>query len=213
MFRRQIEETKKRTVVPLSDPASTGSPLAVKLIQLRRSFEGTSELCYLHAELIVRLRRGIDPSTNWERLQGIWETEPDFLCTNLNSRWLISALDTFADYGDPVMQARALIQVAFFNTLRIAQTERILLAEQPPSGNLPVQNEMHELWDGIETYNFRRGDVVWNMVARIRRALEPDPILSKIFETLLERALRRDTLIGRVARASEHPRREVIKPG
>jgi hypothetical protein len=204
---------KTRTVVPLSTGASlpANDPLCAKLDELHRAFEGASELCYFHAELIVRLRRGIDVAASWETFARMWDHERDFLCANLNSRWLISALDTFADHGDPTQQARALIQIAFFNSIRIAQTERVLVAGEDDSGSAVVagQSQMHELWDGIETYNFRRGDVVWNMLARIRRALDPDPILSKIFATLLQRALQHDTLIGRAARISEHPRREV----
>ena len=163
--------------------------------------------------MIVRIRRGIDVSTNWSTFSWLWEHEFAYLCETLNSRWLISALDTYADCGHSLQQARALIQIAFFNTLRLAETERALLSDNSVVQEVfaDVQKQkMRHLWDGISTYNLQRGDMVWNMLARIRRCLGPDPILSAIFETLLARALQHDTLISRTTRISDHSRKEAM---
>lgn len=206
---------KQRTVGPrgASERRENDDRLAAKLEELRRAFEGASELCYFHAELIVKIRRGVDASTNWTTFSSLWEQDSQYLCETLNSRWLISALDTYADHGQSLQQARALIQIAFFNSIRLAETERALFGD---SGRLEAfaklqQQGMYQLWDGVETYNLRRGDVVWNMFGRIRRCLAPDPVLSVIFETLLARALQHDTLISRINRISEHSRKEVIR--
>jgi hypothetical protein len=183
--------------------------LVTKFEELRKSFEGGTELCYFHAKLIVLLRRGIDVSANWTTFSSLWEEESEYLCRTLNSRWLISALDTYADYGNSLQQARALIQVAFFNVIRLAETERAVTGAHNLQ-NLAKRDglERGELWDGITIYNLRHGDMIWNMLERIRRTLALDPIFSAIFEALLEKALRHDTLIFRVNQLSEHSRKE-----
>ena len=212
-LQRRFEEMKRQTVGPCGAGKNRESDdrLAAKLEELRRSFEGASELCYFHAELIVRIRRGIDVSTNWSTFSSLWEHESEYLCGTLNSRWLISALDTYADHGSPLQQARALIQIAFFNAVRLAETERTLTGAPSSRKNLVDLDrlERFELWDGVSAYNMRCGDMVWNMLGRMRRSLAPDPILSAIFEALLASVLRHDTLIFRVAQISEHPRKEI----
>jgi hypothetical protein len=211
-LKRRFEEMKQQTVErhDANGRQENNPSLAVKLEELRQSFEGASELCYFHAELIVRLRRGIGVATSWATFSSLWEEEPKYLCETLNSRWLISALDTYADYGSSLQQAHALIQIAFFNVMRLAETERATSDEFLSFTELPEldRQKICELWDGVNRYNVRRGDMVWNMLARIRRALNSDPILLAIFETLLARALRDNTLISRVAQISENSRRE-----
>ena len=212
-LQRRLSEMKRQTVRGrVANETTDASDLTAKLEEVRRSFEGTSELCYFHAELIVRIRRGIDVSTNWLAFCLLWEQECDFLCKRLNSRWLISALDTYADCGQPLQRPRALISIALFNTIRLSETERALFSGEThkPQGAVNLyKQDMAQLWDGIETYNLRRGDMVWNMLRRIRRCLAPDPILKAIFETLLARALQSDTLITRINQVSEHSDKEL----
>lgn len=212
--RRHRFKVLKQSIVGPRDTAElrqVEDPFAAKLEELRRTFEGASELCFYHAEVIVSIRRGIDVPENWTTFSSLWEQESQYLCANLNSRWLVSALDTYADHGSHLRTARALIQIAFFNSVRLAETERALSDAAGGRAKLAEMDRIDrvELWDGVCAYNLRHGDMVWNMLARIRRCLAPDPVLSAIFETLLARALQHDTLISRVNQISEHARKEI----
>lgn len=173
--------------------------LSARLESLRTEFAGSTELCYLHAESIVRIRRGLKLANSLSRFCAMWRYERDHLASTLNSRWLISALDTFADHGTPVQKAVALMLSSFFNALRFAETERRYLDN---SGDLasvdPAQK--FELWDGIQSFNIRTGDTMVNMFDRMRQCVANDPALNVIFQELLKRTLDAENPLARISR-------------
>jgi hypothetical protein len=194
---------KGETVSPVSRSAQSDSDdrLSAKFHELRHSFQGSSELCYFHAELIVKIRRGIDVSSNWATFSTLWQCEGKYLCSKLNSRWLLSALDTFADHGTPLERPTALMIVTFFNAIRLAESERIGEVDIPIAGkDLPPARL--PLWDGIETYNFAKGDMLRNMIQRMRRVAAEQQSLSMIMETMFSRALTSNNVLSRSVRAN-----------
>lgn len=212
---KMFRELKHRIVPVTQNPGGRGRKryLGEHLRALKHEFSGKSELCYLHAELVVKIRRGIDQATTLERFFLLWEHENEHLTANLNSRWLISALDTFADYGSPVQRAVALMQVAFFNTIKLAETEHLVLGAPPAVDSLAglASTPPVPLWDGMESYNVVRGDMLRNMLERMQRATRADLILTRIFETLLERAKASNNLLSRMMRGNRFFNSELRK--
>src|SRR5262249_20881164 len=87
---------------------------------LRPDFAGLPVLCFAHMQLIVCLRRRLDVAENEPVFLRLWAEEHEFLTAHLNSRWLISACDTFVDYGSERQKAAAMSLVILVNTLRLA---------------------------------------------------------------------------------------------
>ena len=86
------------------------------LANLRYEFNGKSELEYYHAELNVFLRRRIDTKETFRKLSNLWVNESDFLIENLNTRWLISAADSFIDHDtNPLSRAYAFSAVCILH--------------------------------------------------------------------------------------------------
>jgi hypothetical protein len=202
-LRSQFAAMKDETVslASRSDRLDSDDPLAAKFQELHHSFEGSSELCYFHAKTIVQIRRGIWLKNNLDIFFSMWAEEPEHLCEKLNSRWLLSALDTYADHGTPIERPTALMIVTFFNAIRLAESERFGEADLPAAGKgLPQPRQ--PLWDGIETYNFEKGDMLRNMIERMRHVVAEQRSLSMIMETMFSRAMHSDNVLSRSVQAN-----------
>jgi hypothetical protein len=174
---------------------------------LRRDFGGEPLLCFAHAQLIVCIRRKLDLAENISAFLKLWATEPEFLTAHLNSRWLISACDTFADYGSDAQKAAAMILVVLVNAVKLAETERLSLRDTTSlpdkfnaiAGSHRAKTHI-ELWDGMTAYAPFSGDMPRNMLRRIATLTDKDAALAAIARTLIRHAVAADTLLGRLAR-------------
>ena len=204
----RFSDLKQQRVAASAVPRLRGrkKDLAEHLRALRPEFAGLPELCFLHAELTVKIRRGVEPAKSLETFFLLWRREARFLSRHLNSRWLISALDTFADYGDATQRPLALTQVAFFNVVKLAETEHLLLGSGPARDALKrvAHSDPMPLWDGMESYNVKKGDMLRNMLERMRREAASDPALAQILEALIERAEGGNTLLARMMVAGRY---------
>jgi hypothetical protein len=185
----------------------TSENLSEHFDHLQKDFVGLPLLCFAHAQLVVRIRRKLDLAETVPAFLKLWATESEFLTAHLNSRWLISACDTFADYGTDAQKAAAMILVVLINAVKLAETERLSLRD---AASLPEKfdaiTESHrakshiELWDGMTAYAPFSGDMPRNMLRRIALLTEKDAALAAIAKTLIRRAVAADTLLGRLAR-------------
>lgn len=193
---RQVVGPDYQAFPNLEDEGTLG-----KIASLRSEFEGRPGLGYIHACVIVFIRRGYKVDSHWTLFSDLWDAEHQALCRELSSRWLISALDTMVDMAPPDRAARAMAAVAMFNMMRFSESE-LRLRGAMPVGGLPGRatgsRKGQYLWDGIEVYDFTSGDAVHNMIARLRRLLEPDHVLAAIFEALLARAIEGESLLRRI---------------
>jgi hypothetical protein len=167
-----------------------------KLRRLRDEFVGRPLSHFMHAACIVHIRRAERLHASRALFLSMWAENGRFLSETLSSRWLISALDTFVDIGEPATAARSMAVVAMFNTLRFAESERYLTGAGIDVAELPVGQAF--LWDDVEVYRLQRGDALWNTLVRLRRTLAADPPLIDIFEALWRMALKGDTLFKRL---------------
>lgn len=150
---------------------------------------------------IIRLRRRIDPVASMARFRSLLDDGGNDLLRSFTTRWLVSVADTFADYGRGPERANAMIVVILANVTKLAETERRFLKD--PGIDHRRQEELATpgtpLWDGMDSYAIKQGDMPNNMWTRVRTVMADTPALSFIFETVLSRMLACDTLIGRLA--------------
>ncbi|QIT56866.1 hypothetical protein HC341_17675 [Aquisalimonas sp. 2447] len=204
------EHTRMRDEVVA--PASTEpqrarhKDLETHIDSLRPEFTGRSELALHHARLCVKARRGLDPVDTIDEFLHLWQAQSDHLVQALNSRWLLSAVDTFADYGTPQQRAIAGMLTAYFNALKMAETENATLHGIPGKdalANAP-EPDPEDFWDGIEGFRFHNGDMLRNLIERMDRIARDDVALHAIFRTLVERAYEYNSPLGRMMRANRH---------
>jgi len=174
---------------------------------LRRDFIGLPLLCYAHAQLIVCIRRKLDLPNHLPVFLRLWAMDHEFLAEQLNTRWLISACDTFADYGSDAQKAAAMLLVVLVNTVKLAETERLSFGDPTTSASkLDAVMECRrakthiELWDGVTAFAVFTGDMPRNMLRRLATITDRDPALATIARTLIRRAVAADTVLGRLAR-------------
>src|SRR5690606_22221600 len=105
-------EKMKITIVPGEQPAlprPRARDLASHMATLRKEFVTKPELLFYHAALICLMRREVDTAQAFACFEAIWSSEAEFLLRELDSRWLISACDTYADHAhNPTVRAVAM---------------------------------------------------------------------------------------------------------
>lgn len=161
---------------------------------LRKEFSGESELVYTHARIIVLIRREFEEKKHFELFEQLWSEEKDFLLNNLNTRWLISAADTFSDYSkDQTVQALSMACVCLLNTVKIQETERYIThadtCEDDPERIEQLQQERVPLFDGTSAYAVGTDDTLRNMRWRIDKLAKINvagEILLEVFKRLQE---------------------------
>jgi len=159
--------------------------------QLKQEFVGQSALNHFHASLIVLIRREVDVQNNYAKFKALWMTERDYLINSLNTRWLISACDTFIDLEeDPLLQAILMNAVVLINTIKLQETERFLCEqslEVNPQHHALLQQQRYALFDGTSAFTVGTDDTLRNMRWRLEqvcKAHELGQIVMKIFDRL-----------------------------
>lgn len=162
------------------------------LTNLRREFSGQSDLILHHAKLIVLIRREFQTSTQYAEFRKLWNFESNFLRTNLNLRWLISACDTFAEHdADPSVRSAAMMASLLANTVKIQESERLVTLSQDrpvdPSQVNILQEELVPLFEGMSCFTVGTDDTLRNMVWRLQPFMKVEPtglILKEVWDRL-----------------------------
>ncbi len=175
------------------------------IAQVSREFAGKPELCAFHAELVIRIRRKNELEKNGPLFFDLWREHAAFLIDHLDSRWLISALDTFIDHGTERESLSAMAITSFMNAMMLAETEHRLCGSPTYRPEEVSRNkEVYPfVWDGRRVFHLPDDDTFANTVRRLRRVLEPEKTIAAIFETLLDRMFKDDTLLTRLAKHHE----------
>ena len=181
------------------------------MVHMRQDFAGLPELCVIHGQLIVLIRRRIDLMHHLQVFQSLWETETDFLIEHLTSRWLLSACDTFSAHGHGVRRATAAALSGLIHMLQVCETERLAMRDtsyDPAKYDAVIQthrSKMHvELWDGIKADAFEHGDSARHMLTCVVSTVDTDPVIGPIGRALITRALASDTVLGRLRRINSY---------
>ena len=166
------------------------------LTMLEKEFSNSSMLEFYHVWLIVNIRREINLKHNIEKFFILWAEESDFLLKRLDSRWLVSASDTIIDCScDDTEIATSMSVVLFANTIKLYETERLILSSKKSD---TLEAGLIELFDGISAFRIGHGDMIFNMMERLA-SKEVATVSQKILMEILHRVHRFDTVYQRMA--------------
>lgn len=85
---------------PAHEPKGNRRLLEDQLLLLQKTFAGRPEILLWHSMAVSYLRRNTSHTDKAKQLFfKIWDEQGTWMASNLNGRWLISALQTFADHG------------------------------------------------------------------------------------------------------------------
>ena len=92
---------------PMHEPRGGRRSMENQFLLLQAAFSGRAEILLWHAMAISYLRRDTPHSAKARALFfKIWDEQHEWLAETLNGRWLISALQTFADHARSPEEAR-----------------------------------------------------------------------------------------------------------
>ena len=189
-------KSQRKRIIPGSEVIYThGSANSVEehFKALRGEFTDQSELCYTHAKIIVLIRRDFEVSNHYKLFEQLWQEEKEHLLKNLNTRWLIAATDTFADYSDDdAIKSLSIACVCLLNTVKLQESEHFLTNADQCKDDKEKQNrldneERFALFDGTSVFKFGTDDTLRNMRWRIDKAAKLNvagEILLEIFKRL-----------------------------
>jgi len=169
---------------------------------LREEFVGQSELCYTHAKIIVLIRRDFEIDNHFKLFEQLWAEEKEHLLENLNTRWLIAATDTFADYSDDdALKSLSIACVCLINTIKLQESERLITNAQNCKDDQERINrldneERFSLFDGTSVFKFGTDDTLRNMRWRIDKIAKLN-IAGEILLELFKRLQKFDTIYKR----------------
>jgi hypothetical protein len=161
-------------------------------IALRDEFVGQSELCFTHAKIIVLIRRDFEAKNYFTIFEQLWKEEKDYFLKNLNTRWLISATDTFADFSDnDTIKSLSVACSCLLNTVKMQESERFItnahsFIDDKEKITKLDNEERVSLFDGTSVFKFGTDDTLRNMRWRIDKVSQ----LNIAGEILLEIFLR-----------------------
>lgn len=96
-------------ITPQAERVADGSRRAMEnqFLLLQKTFAGRPEILLWHALAISYLRRETPHTAKARALFfKIWDEQAEWMASTLNGRWLISALQTFADHGRTPAEVR-----------------------------------------------------------------------------------------------------------
>lgn len=182
---------------PLIKPASS---YAFKAHALATELAGASRLAHLNALLIAHLRRRAWPDHAPALFCRIWEEHAATLLQELNARWLVSSLQTFADHGQTETQRRVGASLGLlFSMMKLYEFERTFSGTPPEEpyrlgkrAKVPLPMEMDD-------FSLKSGGLDYNTLAPLWRDAGSDPVIAPLAHHLLD-MLNRDpgTLFRRI---------------
>jgi hypothetical protein len=154
---------------------------------VRSEFVGKPKVCHELAKLIIYLRRGVDVETNTELFFELWEEYTEVLLRELDTRWLLSVVDTAIDVGDDLEAAVAMNISQCINQCNI-HTSLLLNCVDGRLDGSKLQREMKApTWDGMITIDVPTGDMVHNMMNRMDVIIRREPWLNDIWTEIKNR--------------------------
>ena len=204
IFNEDISDLKQKVINTEKIKYTHGSKNDIEdhMEDLRSEFSGQSELCYTIAKIIVLIRRNYKTEKYFDLFEKIWLNEYEFLLKNLNTRWLISSSDTFADQTkDQTELAYAIACSCLINSVKISESERFLEDAEMNKINkkkkLLLDSETRfPLFDGMSVFKFGTDDTLRNMSWRFNKI--PDQLIcGKILKEVFNRLQIHDTAFKR----------------
>jgi len=166
--------------------------LSAHLNKVKTEFIDKPEICFYHATLIVLLRRGYKSKETYKEFEKLWETESDFLLSNLSLRWIVSACDTFVDHSPNPLRSAIFLNVStLINTLKIYETEKFLRGfeaiDDINEKNVEALYLKHlALYQGLTYFRIGTDDTLRNMRTRYEAFKDLDQLATSILLFVFE---------------------------
>lgn len=170
----------------------SANDISVHFSALKSEFSGQSYLCWTHAKIIVLIRREFKSDEHFLLFEKLWKEEKKFLLKSLNTRWLISAADTFFDYSpDNTTRALSIACSCLVNTIKLQETERYITnctnKNDDDERVDKILSDRLSLFDGTSAFTVGTDDTIRNMRWRLDKIATTSitgEILLEIFSRL-----------------------------
>lgn len=191
-------------------PLESASMAANKRYDQMKELRGQTELALLNATLIAHLRKRKYPDHAPNLFRRLWAEEGDWLMANLNNRWLISSVITFAHHGTTEADRRAAQNLnVLFSYMKLAEFERQFSGVPARKPFVMGRRVKERLPMDMPGFALVRGDLEANFLASLWLDAEAAPNVGPLACHLLEqlnrdpRTLFRRLLLMREARIAK----------
>lgn len=161
----------RQPLPPQENPRPEGlSRVAKKRHMLLGELAGQTELALLHGLLVSHLRKHTYPDHAPALFRRLWSEQEEWLLDHLPTRWLISAVITFADHSETESD-RKLAQSLniLFSLMKIYEAERCF-SGLPPQEPFRMKNRNKSpLPMGMKDFSVLQGDLEANLLAPLWR--------------------------------------------
>lgn len=170
----------------------------IKILNFR--FRGFPETCVLLGLTISYLRRRTEHTEHAAFLfQRLWTEEYDILLATLQTRWLISAFQTFLDHGANEEQKVSGGSAYFYsNMLKAYEAERAI--EGLPAGSIypNTRSITPNGFEGLDRFKLGGSDLIVNMNALLLEIAAKEQISGRIIQEFVLRLKVAETLMSRM---------------
>lgn len=162
------------------------SRVAKKRHMLLGELTGHSELALLHGLLISHLRKHTYPEGAPTLFLRLWQEEEDWLLANLPTRWLISAVITFAEHGQTEADRNLAARMnMLFSLMKIYEAERCFSGKQPQEPFRVKDRNKTALPMGMKDFSVLQGDLEAHLLAPLWRDANHAPAIGNLVRHLL----------------------------
>ncbi len=173
---------------------------------LAAAFPPSPPLLNIVLPIIVNLRRGIEVEESMILLRHAVEGNIDEICKQLDTRWLVSICDTYAEFGGPIERRNAFFVSMLAILEKTSQTYAFWRLGYPQSldTSQPLEHRKVPLWDGMDSFHLVHGDVTINMFRRLESLLIETPCIEQIYRRVKEAIKNNETILGTLNKHHKH---------
>jgi hypothetical protein len=190
---------KAQPLPPQENPRPEGlTRTQKKRHMLLGELQGHSELALLHGLLIAHLRKHTYPEGAPTLFRRLWAEEEDWLLDTLPTRWLISAVITFADHGDTEADRNLAARMNMvFSLMKIYEAERAFSGLPPQKPFKVKDRNKAPLPMGMKDFSVLQGDLEAHLLAPLWRDAAGAPAIGNLVRHLLDLLNRDDGTVFR----------------
>ncbi len=168
-------------------PADPNTSWARKRRQIAEEFVGLSELAFLNAQLISNLRKREQPPQSAALFCRIWAEESAHLISELNLRWLVSSVQTFADHGETPSQREVGQGLRMlFGMMKLYEFERTFSGMEPSKEYGFGKRIKARLPLDMEGFSLMHGGLDINVITPLWEMGKSDPVIAPLVDHLLQ---------------------------
>ncbi len=162
------------------------SRVAKKRHMLLGELAGHSELALLHGLLVSHLRKHTYPDRAPALFRRLWAEEEEWLLAHLPTRWLISAVITFAEHGETKTDRNLAARMnMLFSLMKIYEAERCFSGKSAQEPFKVKDRNKAPLPMGMKDFSVLQGDLEAHLLAPLWRDAKHAPATGTLVRHLL----------------------------